>query len=357
MGFWLELGVSGFRMDAAPFVIEETATDASSTDLVYAHLREFRDFLSWRRSDAVLLAEANVKPEAVLDYFGDGHHLQMMLNFWLNQHLFLALASENAEALIRGLTSLPTIPESAQWGMFLRNHDELDLGRLSNFEREEVYAAFGPKPEMQLYERGIRRRLAPMLGGDPRRIKLALSLLFTLPGTPVLWYGDEIGMGEDLSLDERESVRTPMQWSLEPNAGFSRAPAERLGRPVVDRGDFGFKRTNVQLAERDPDSLLNMVERMIRVRKAHHEFGWGNYRVVDTQLPAVFGLASEFEGRRVVALHNLAGTEARTKLDLSDDELDHLVDVLGDADYPPPVRGEFALNPYGFRWLAPPSEM
>ncbi|HET9225160.1 MAG TPA: alpha-amylase family protein, partial [Thermoanaerobaculia bacterium] len=230
MGFWLELGVSGFRLDAAPFLIEMKGAGAVGEDQ-YAYLREFRDFLSWRRGDAILLAEANVEREKMAQYFGEGVRLHMLFGFLVNQHYFLALARQQAEPLIRGLKMPPPLPPTGQWANFVRNHDELDLGRLTPEEREEIARQFAPDPGMWLYERGIRRRLPPMLDGDRRRIELAYSLMFSLPGTPVLRYGEEIGMGDDLSLPERESVRTPMQWSREPNGGFS--TASRLPKSAV----------------------------------------------------------------------------------------------------------------------------
>ncbi|HET9200329.1 MAG TPA: alpha-amylase family protein, partial [Dehalococcoidia bacterium] len=200
MGFWLALGVSGFRIDAAPFLIE--LPSAGKDDLTFEYLDDFYGFLSWHSAGAILLAEANVTHDQVLEYFGDGDRMQMIFNFFLNQHVFLALARGEAEPIVRALKKQPNIPPTAQWANFLRNHDEIDLGRLTEKERQECFEAFGPEPYMQLYERGVRRRLAPMLGGDRRRIEMAFSLAFSLPGTPVIWYGDEIGMGEDLSLPE-----------------------------------------------------------------------------------------------------------------------------------------------------------
>jgi maltose alpha-D-glucosyltransferase/alpha-amylase len=209
----------------------------------------------------------------------------------------------------------------------------------------------GPEPRMQLYDRGIRRRLAPMLGGDQRKLHMALSLMFTLPGTPVVWYGDEIGMGDDLSLPERNSVRTPMQWTPGRNGGFSLAPTRDLIRPVIARGPFSCERVNVHLQQRDPASLLNCMEKLIRTRKGHNEFGWGTWRLVDTREPSVFAIRSEFEGECMVAMHNLAGRPCTTALDLDEDEVCQLVDVLGDQDYPPPRDGRFELGPYGYRWF------
>jgi maltose alpha-D-glucosyltransferase/alpha-amylase len=209
MGFWLELGVSGFRVDAAPFLIERKGIQPKEVEARRPHtfFRYMRGFLSWRRGDAALLAEANVAPGDVQDYVGTGDKLHMLFNFHANQHLFLSLAMGSAEPLARALGQLDVLPPTAQWANFLRSHDELDLGRLSEAERQVVYAAFAPDPGMQLYERGIRRRLAPMLENDRARLELAHSLLLVLPGTPVIRYGDEIGMGDDLTQPERMTVR------------------------------------------------------------------------------------------------------------------------------------------------------
>jgi len=243
IGFWLELGVAGFRMDAVPFVLEKPVAGGGRSETCFEWLRDFREFLQWRVGDAAILGEANVEPRQAASYFADGDGLHMMFNFWVNQHLFYALATGDAAPLARALrqTALPNA--RGQWAHFLRNHDELDLGRLPDEQRQEVFAAFAPGPRMQLYGRGIRRRLAPMLA-ERTRIELAYSLLLSLPGTPVLRYGDEIGMGDDLALDERAAIRTPMQWSHERNAGFS--SAEKLIRPVIERGPYGFASVNVE---------------------------------------------------------------------------------------------------------------
>ncbi len=355
IGYWLELGISGFRMDAVPFVIEHTAgaMDGEAPPLRYDYLSELRTFLSWRSADAIILAEANVEPGHVLEYFGKGDRLQMMFNFWANQHLFLALAREEAGPLVRALDALPELPDMGQWANFLRNHDEIDLGRLSTFERQEAYQAFGPDPAMQLYERGIRRRLAPMLGGNQRRLELAMSLLFSLPGTPVLWYGDEIGMGDNLSLPERNSVRTPMQWTAEPNAGFSTVPAEMLVRPVVDDRTYGYRRINAAAQQRDPGSLLNCVQRMIRARKEHPEFGRGTWRLVDALGPSTFAVLAEAHKEATVAVHNLSREPVETALDLPRDTVRQLSEVLSDQRYPDLDRrsGRMQLDGYGWRWF------
>lgn len=212
MGFWIQLGVSGFRMDAAPFIIATKGADVVKPVEQFDMLRKFREFLQWRLGDSIVLAEANILPKDNFEYFGDdGDRMQMMFNFQVNQALFYSFASADTRPLKKAMEATKPRPATAQWGLFLRNHDELDLGRLTDKQRGAVFAALGPEKDMQLYDRGIRRRLAPMLGGDRRRIEMAYSLLFSLPGTPVIRYGDEIGMGDDLNLPERDCARTPMQ--------------------------------------------------------------------------------------------------------------------------------------------------
>jgi maltose alpha-D-glucosyltransferase/alpha-amylase len=353
MGFWLALGVSGFRVDAAPFLIELRGIENADVTDPYQYLREFRDFLSWRRGDAILLAEANVAMEKIPEYFGDGNKLHMLFNFMVNQHFFLALAREQALPLIEGFYKLPWIPAAGQWANFLRNHDELDLGRLSETQREHVFQEFAPEETMQLYHRGIRRRLAPMLEGDLRRLELAYSLLFSMPGTPVLWYGEEIGMGEDLSLHERNSVRTPMQWSDAVNGGFSTASPERLIRPVIDKGPFQYKNINVAAQRRDPNLLLNWIERAIRLRKEYPEFGWGDWRILDTDDAAVFAHSCQWKNRTIFAVHNLSSEVREIELDLRDYKDQHILDLLGDHQATPIQDDSYhvELEEYGYRWL------
>jgi maltose alpha-D-glucosyltransferase/alpha-amylase len=347
MGYWLALGVDGFRMDAVPFVISDKRPNLKRPQFEYDMLRELRAFTGWRHGESVLLAEANITPDNDLNYFGDqGERIQMMFNFQVNQHLFQALASSDARPLAEALDATCHRPRTAQWAHFLRNHDELDLGRLSAEGRRQVFAAFGPRPEMQLYNRGIRRRLAPMLGGDRRRLELAYSLLFTLPGTPVIRYGDEIGMGDDLSLDERDSVRTPMQWSNERQAGFSRA--QRTILPVISDGPWSYERINVADQRRDPQSLLNWFERIIRMRKECPEIGWG-HAVVDPRAPrSVLSLRYEWRNNALVALHNLADEAVEVTVR----EREVLTNLLS-QDNSQPGRGgrhAIALEPYGYRW-------
>jgi maltose alpha-D-glucosyltransferase/alpha-amylase len=351
MGFWLQLGVAGFRMDAVPFLISEKGVDAGKA-LDYEMLHQMRDFLQWRRRDAILLAEANVLPKESLEYFGElGDRLQMMLNFPVNQRLFYALATGDIRPLVKALKDTYERPAAAQWVNFLRSHDELDLGRLTESQRQRVFAAFGPTPDMQLYDRGIRRRLAPMLGNDRAKLELAFSLLFTLPGTPMLQYGDEIGMGDDLSLPERECARTPMQWSHEKHGGFSNA--RRTVRPVISDPVYGYKRLNVESQRRDPQSLLNWVERKIRMRRECPEISWGDWRILDTSEPGVLIMRYDWDAHSIVVLHNFTEEARAPRLHRKEIGHDLLVDLLATHDSRADERGQHVIDlpPFGYRWF------
>jgi maltose alpha-D-glucosyltransferase/alpha-amylase len=349
MGYWLELGVAGFRMDAVPFVIQRKGANCEH-EQDFDLLHELRDFLQWRCGDAVLLAEANVPPEESIKYFGEeGDRLQMMLNFPVNQRLFYALATGDVGPLTWALQQTARKPAAAQWVHFLRSHDELDLGRLSLEQRAEVFKAFAPDKRMQLYDRGIRRRLAPMLGNDRRRLELALSLLFSLPGTPMLQYGDEIGMGDDLMLDERDCARTPMQWTSERHGGFSRA--ERTVRPCIEDSTFGYRRVNVADQRRDPQSLLNWTERRIRLRKECPELGWGDFVVLRGDAAEVLTIRYDFRGVSMLTVHNFSGRRQTVAIDPKIDGANVLVDVF-DENHSRSDNGthRITLGPYAHRW-------
>jgi maltose alpha-D-glucosyltransferase / alpha-amylase len=350
MGFWIQLGVSGFRMDAVPFVIGTKGADVKKPTEQYDMLRTFREFLQWRVGDSIILAEANVLPRTNMQYFGDdGDRMQMMFNFQVNQYLFYALASSDTRPLAQAMAKTERRPETAQWGIFLRNHDELDLGRLSEKQRQAVFAAFGPRKEDQLYDRGIRRRLAPMLGGDRRRTELAYSLMFTLPGTPVLRYGDELGMGDNLELPERVCCRTPMQWSTEPHGGFTKNDKPVV--PVISSGPYGFEHINAAEQRRDPDSLLNWMERMIRMRKEVPEVGWGDFKVLKTGDDAVLALRYDWRNNSVLFLHNFADAPREISLATGIKGRDDLINLLG-SDHSTAHRGKhrLCLDAYGYRW-------
>jgi maltose alpha-D-glucosyltransferase/alpha-amylase len=353
MGFWIQLGVSGFRMDAVPFVIATKGPRVRKPVEQYDMLRRIREFLQWREGDAIILAEANVLPNTDMEYFGaEGDRMHMMFNFQVNQNLFYALATSDTRPLRKALVATRPRPATAQWGLFLRNHDELDLGRLSDAQRKAVFAAFGPEKRMQLYDRGIRRRLAPMLGGDRRRIELAYSLMFTLPGTPVIRYGDELGMGDNLALPERNCARTPMQWSTEPQAGFTKS--DKPIAPLIDGGPFGYEQVNAAQQRRDPNSMMNWIERIIRMRKELPEVGWGDFVIVATRDPAVLIVRYDWRNNSVLFVHNLSATPREIAFDVGVEGEDGaaLINLLSEDHSHARAGGKhhLVLEAYAYRW-------
>jgi maltose alpha-D-glucosyltransferase / alpha-amylase len=354
MGFWIQLGVSGFRMDAVPFVIGTKGAKVRQPVEQYDMLRQLREFLQWRLGDSIILAEANVLPETDMEYFGEqGERMQMMFNFQANQNLFYALAAADSRPLVKALKATKPRPVTAQWGHFLRNHDELDLGRLTDEQRQAVFDAFGPEKTMQLYNRGIRRRLAPMLEGDRRRMELAYSLMFTLPGTPVIRYGDELGMGDDLRLPERTCARTPMQWSTEPHAGFTKSNKPIV--PVLDEGPYGYEHVNAAAQRRDANSMLNWTERLIRMRKEVPEIGWGDFEVLKTGTPAVFAMRYDWRNNSTLFVHNLDSKphEISFSTGIKGDKGKLLVNLLADNHSWADKQGQhnMLLEAYGYRWF------
>jgi maltose alpha-D-glucosyltransferase/alpha-amylase len=350
IGFWLQQGLSGFRVDAVPFLIEPPGGRRLPGDDPHQLIRDLRSFMGRRSGDAVLLGEVNLSPRQQREFFGDGDgdQLQVVLSFTVNQAMYLALAREDATPLARALETLPPIPKDCQWANFVRNHDELTLDKLSENERQEVFDAFGPEKELQLYGRGLRRRLPTMLGGDERRIRMTYSLAFSLPGTPVLFYGEEIGMAENLAIEGRYSVRSPMQWSSEPQAGFT--TSAKPCRPLVEEGPFSYREVNATAQRRDPHSMLNWMERLIRRRRESPELGWGAWSLLDGGDAAVFAHRCDWEDSTIVAVHNLAGRDASAHLVLGGEG--ELVDLFQDKDHDLDA-GEITLElePYGHRWF------
>jgi trehalose synthase len=359
MGYWLELGVDGFRVDAVPFVLETTGIDPSQLAGFHdphVYLRQLRSFVNRRAGDAILLGEVNVPHREQKRFFGgsDGDELTMQFDFIGMQYLYLALARQDARPLVRALKRRPKLDRESQWATFVRNHDELTLDKLGDAERQEVFAAFGSEPDMQLYGRGLRRRLPPMLDGDPRRVRMVYSLLFSLPGTPVLFYGEEIGMGENLDVPGRLSVRTPMQWSTGRNGGFSQAPPSRLRRPPTP-GPFGPEHVNVASQLGDRESLFAFVSLLARRYRESPELGWSEFKPLAQEHRAVLAHESVLDERRLVTVHNLGPESLTVRLALEGvaDGMT-LVDLLSDAQ-PVPVgsqgEAELALDGYGYCWL------
>jgi maltose alpha-D-glucosyltransferase/alpha-amylase len=349
VSYWLRLGVSGFRVDAVPFIIEKPRPNGGAAQLHFEYLRELREAVQWRRGDAILLGEANVVPRDDEHYFADGAGLHLMFNFWVNQHLFASLATGDARPLASALTATRNIPESAQWAHFLRNHDELDLGRLQPSERDAVFGRFAPDATMQLYGRGIRRRLAPMLGDQPR-LEFAYSLLFSLPGAPVLRYGEEIGMGENLRLNERDAIRTPMQWTNGRNGGFS--TSDRLVRPAIDKGPYGFDAVNVEEQLRRPGSLLRWMIELIRIRKECPAIGAGEWRILPTRSHHVLAVLYTRRDSAVLCLHNFDETPREITLDLKmPSGGDRLRSLFGSGEsHGSAGRHRLRLEPLGYDW-------
>jgi maltose alpha-D-glucosyltransferase/alpha-amylase len=320
VGYWLDQGLAGFRVDAVPFLLEPIGMPKGAMHDPHELLRDLRRYMGRRRGDAVLLGEVNLAPDQQRAFFGDedGDELHMVLSFTVNQAMYLAFARGEAAPLEAALRALPDIPEDAQWANFVRNHDELTLDKLSEAERAEVFAAFGPRKRHQVYGRGLRRRLPSMVGGDEDRIRLAYSLMFSLPGTPVLFYGEEVGMREDLGRPGRMSVRTPMDWDA------------------------------VARQRRDHESLLMWMERLIRRRRECPELGWGKITLLDAGDPAVLAHRADWEESTVVAVHSLAEDPRTVVLACT-----HPLVDLFDDDELAPKRGrvEVALGRYGGRWF------
>jgi maltose alpha-D-glucosyltransferase/alpha-amylase len=356
VGFWLELGLSGFRVDAVPFLLETEGIATEMKITPHDWLRDLSGFMARRAGGAIMLGEVNLEYDDVRSFFGDesGDELHMSLNFNLNQAMALTLVRGDSGPLIHNLRAMPALPEKSAWANFVRNHDEWSLDKLTEAERREVFEAFGPKPDMQLFGRGLRRRLPTMVDGDQDRIRMIYSLAFALPGAPVLFYGEEIGMAENLDIPGRMSVRAPMQWAAGPNGGFSSAPVRAMRRPVVPGRKWGPAGINVQDQERDPDSLLRWIERLIRRRRQTPEIAFGDWRVIDTPEAAVIALRYDWGRCSAIVLHNLADEPVETAFELDkEDRAERLACLLGKGDVSARKGGRVVseLPRYGYQWL------
>jgi trehalose synthase len=357
IGYWLQLGLSGFRVDAVPFLIERLGLDGGEAQDFpdpHGYLRHIREFLGRRSGDAILLGEVNVTHAEQLEFFGgeQGDELTMQFDFIGMQRMYLSMARQDAGPLVEALRQRPVAPGVCQWASFVRNHDELTLDKLTDAERQEVFAAFGPEPEMQVYGRGLVRRLPPMVNGDPRRIRMIYSLLFALPGTPVLFYGEEIGMGENLAAEGRLAVRTPMQWRSAANGGFSAARASRLSGPVVE-GAYGPEFVNVVDQLNDPGSLLSFIQRLTRCYRDCPEIGWGDTEIVDQPHAAVLALHSRWDDGSLITVHNLGAEAVTVPLAVEAESSDAVLTELLGGDTIPVTDGrcEVPLEGYGYAWL------
>jgi maltose alpha-D-glucosyltransferase/alpha-amylase len=352
MRFWLDLGVDGFRVDAVPYLVEREGTSCENLPETHEVVRDLRRRLEAYAPGRLLLAEANMWPEDVRPYFGAGDEFHMAFHFPVMPRMFMAVRLEDRKPLTDILARTPDIPAGCQWGIFLRNHDELTLEMVTEVERDFMYQEYAVDPQARI-NLGIRRRLAPLLEGDRRRVELMTSLLMTLPGSPFIYYGDEIGMGDNIYLGDRNSVRTPMQWTGGFNAGFSTADPERLWLPLVSNSVYGYQAVNVEAQRRNGSSLLYWTQRLIRVRKTSHAFGRGRLRVLSPANHRVFAFVRELDDDVVLVVNNLASTAQCAELDLSDYEGAIPIEMFGGSLFPRVGIGPWVLTlgPYNVFWF------
>ena len=350
--FWLDLGLDGFRLDAVPYLYEAEETDGENLPATHEFLRRVRAEVDAHYDDRVLLAEANQWPEDVVDYFGEGDECHMAFHFPVMPRMFMAVRREEARPILDILRNTPAIPDTCQWGLFLRNHDELTLEMVTDEERDYMYSEYAKEPRMRL-NLGIRRRLAPLLDNSRDEIELLTAILFSLPGSPVLYYGDEIGMGDNVYLGDRDGVRTPMQWTGDRNGGFSRADFAQLFLPPLMDPVYGYQAVNVEAQLRQPHSLLRWVQRFIGLRKVHPVFGLGSFEALVPENPRIFAHLRQYEEDVILCVHNLARSAQAVELDLRWFAGYEPEEMFGHTRFP--AIGELpyllTLAPRGFFWF------
>ena len=357
MRFWLRMGVDGFRCDAVPYLFEREGTNCENLPETHAFLKRLRATIDREFQGRVLLAEANQWPADVRVYFGDGDEFHMGFHFPVMPRLFMSIRREERTPIVEIMQQTPEIPETCQWAIFLRNHDELTLEMVTDEDRDYMYREYAKDPRMKL-NLGIRRRLAPLMDSGRRRLELMHSLLFSLPGTPVMYYGDEIGMGDNIFLGDRNGVRTPMQWTPDRNAGFSRADYARLFAPVIADTVYGYQALNVEAQEASPGSLLNWVRELIRVRKQHPGLWMGKLRFVNPTNRRVMAFIRSFPEETLLCVCNLARGAQPAELDLSTWQGWTPIELFAETPFPPITERPYqlSLGAYGFYWfrLQPP---
>src|SRR5690242_12771915 len=350
--FWLDLGIDGFRLDAVPYLFEREGTNGENLPETHAYLKRVRAEVDARYPDRLLLAEANQWPEDVVDYFGDGDECQMCFHFPVMPRMFMALRREDATPIYEILDRTPRIPDNCQWGLFLRNHDELTLEMVTDEERDYMYEEYAKDPRMKL-NLGIRRRLAPLLDAGRDEAELLHAILFSLPGSPVLYYGGEVGMGDNVYLGDRDGVRTPMQWSIDRNGGFSKGDPAKLVLPPIMDPAYGYQAVNVEAQSADPHSLLNWTRRMLAVRKQTSVFGRGEFKLLAPGNRKVLAYLRTLGDDVVLCVNNLSRTAQAVELDLAQFAGRVPVDMVGGSAFPPIGQLTYLLTlpPYGFYWF------
>ena len=349
--YWLDLGVDGFRVDAVPYLYERDGTSCENLPETHAFLKDLRQLVDAEYPDRLLLCEANQWPQDVRAYLADGDEFHMAFHFPLMPRIFMSIGRADAGPIRWALENTPEIPPSCQWGTFLRNHDELTLEMVSPEDRDWMWREYAPDPRMRL-NLGIRRRLAPLLDHDRRKIELAHSLLFSLPGSPFMYYGDEIGMGDDISLPDRNGVRTPMQWQDAPNAGFSAAPHEHIYAPVIDSGLLGPHEINAAAQQQDPASLWNTIRRMVATRRAHPAFGEGDFVWLKSSSDKIAAYRRSLQHESIVVIQNLSASHQAARLE---DRLAPACRDLLSGELIATKGGDLELKPYQYLWLQVPS--
>lgn len=354
--YWLDLGLDGFRCDAVPYLFERDGTICENLPETHEFLQELRRRVDERYGgERILLAEANQWPSDVVQYFGHGNEFHMAFHFPLMPRLFMSIRQESRRPVVDILTNTPTIPENCQWGMFLRNHDELTLEMCTDEERDYMYYEYARDPRMKL-NIGIRRRLAPIVENSRREIELMHVLLFSMPGSPVIYYGDEIGMGDNIYLSDRNGVRTPMQWNVDRNGGFSKAPAERLYAPLIQNPVYSYQAVNVERQFQDPNSLLIWMRNLIQLRHRNPVFGRGAMEFLSPANQRILAFLRRDNERVVLVVANLSRTSQAVQLDLSDFTGWTMREMFGEVEFPTlaPTNSksyQLALGPYGYYWF------
>ncbi|MGH8299284.1 MAG: maltose alpha-D-glucosyltransferase, partial [Steroidobacteraceae bacterium] len=352
MEFWLANGVDGFRLDAIPYLVEREGTNNENLRETHAIIKLIRERVAAKHPDRMLLAEANQWPEDVRDYFGDGDECHMAYHFPLMPRMYMAIAQEDRHPIVEIMDQTPEIPDTCQWAVFLRNHDELTLEMVTSRERDYMYQAYAADTRARL-NLGIRRRLAPLMENDPERIKLMNSLLLSMPGSPIIYYGDEIGMGDNFYLGDRNGVRTPMQWSPDRNAGFSRADPQQLYLPPIMDPIYGYEAVNVEAQTRDRSSLLNWMRRMLAVRKTSQAFGRGTLRFIRPGNRKVLVYLRHYGEDTILCVANLSRSAQPVEIELADHKGAIPIELLGRTSFPPVGELPYLLTlpAYGFYWF------